>query len=94
MKFSITDCSGNSITTGDHTISVAYQPGITPTGDPTVDDAGMSGDNGINFRYDPTGMQWTFNLQTNSTYYVGATYLITAHLDDGTDHNVSIAIKR
>jgi len=94
VKFSITDCSGNPITTGDHTISVAYQSGITPTGDPTVDDAGMSGDNGINFRYDPTGMQWIFNLKTNSTYYVGATYQITAHLDDGTDHNVSIAIKR
>ena len=68
--------------------------GIVPTGDPTVDDAGQSGDNGINFRYDPVGMQWIFNLKTNSSYGVGDTYQIEAHLDDGTQHNVTIAIKR
>jgi hypothetical protein len=38
-------------------------------------------------------LQWIFNLKTNSTYIVSDTYQITAHLDDGTDHNVSIAIK-
>jgi hypothetical protein len=93
VKFAITDCSGQSITTGDHTISVAYHCGIAPDGDPTVDDAGASNDNGINFRYDPTGMQWIYNLKTNSTYDVGATYKITAHLDDGTNHDVYINIK-
>jgi len=74
VKFSITDCNGTPITTGDHTIDVTYLSGIVPSGDPTVDDAGASGDNGINFRYDPTGMQWIFNLKTNSTYAVGDTY--------------------
>ena len=48
----------------------------------------------INFRYDPTGLQWIFNLKTNSEYIVGNTYKITAHLDDGTDHNVYINIER
>ena len=94
VKFSITDCIGTPITTGDHTIDVTYLSGIVPTGDPTVDDAGASGDNGINFRYDPIGMQWIFNLKTNSSYGVGDTYQIEAHLDDGTQHNVTIAIKR
>ena len=94
VKFSITDCAGTPITTGDHTIDVTFLSGIVPSGDPTVDDAGASGDNGINFRYDPTGMQWIFNLKTNSTYSVGDTYQITANLDDGTSHNVTIAIKR
>lgn len=35
-----------------------------------------------------------FNLKTNSSYGVGDTYQIEAHLDDGTQHNVTIAIKR
>jgi hypothetical protein len=94
VKFSITDCSGNPITTGDQTIEVVFHCGIGPNGDPEVDDAGMSGDNGINFRYDSTGMQWIFNLKTNSSYVVGNTYKIIAHLDDGTDHEVFINIKR
>jgi hypothetical protein len=76
VKFSITDCNGTPITTGDQTIDVTYLSGIVPTGDPTVDDAGQSGDNGINFRYDPVGMQWIFNLKTNSSYGVGDTYQI------------------
>jgi hypothetical protein len=94
VKFAVTDCSGNPITTGNHTIDVVYVSGIVPSGDPTVDDAGMSGDNGINFRYDPTGMQWIFNLKTNSSYAVGNTYKIIATLDDETTHEAYIAIKR
>jgi hypothetical protein len=93
VKFQLKDGCGNLITTGDHTIDVAWLNGAVPGGDPTVDDAGMSGDNGDNFRYDPTGQQWIFNLKTNSTYIVSDTYQITAHLDDGTDHIVAIAIK-
>lgn len=56
----------------------------------------MSGDNGITFRYDPTGMQWIFNLKTNSTYAVGNTYSIIADLHDGADpaNSAHIAIKR
>jgi hypothetical protein len=47
-----------------------------------------------NFRYDPTGLQWIFNLKTNNEYTVGNTYKITAHHDDGTDRDVYINIKR
>ena len=48
----------------------------------------------INFRYDPTGLQWIFNLKTNNEYIVGNAYKITAHHDDGTDRDVYINIKR
>jgi hypothetical protein len=93
VRFSVTDCSGNQITTGDHTIDVAYLSGTVPYGDVDVDDTGLSGDAGNNFRYDPTAMQWSFNLKTNNSYSVGDTYQITATLDDETTHNVSISIK-
>jgi hypothetical protein len=93
VKFQVFDCDGvTPITTGDFTIRVTKLNGITPPG-LDVDDAGFSGDDGINFRYDPTGMQWIFNLKTNSTYDVGCTYLIWANLGDGVDHNVAISIK-
>ena len=93
VKFQVFDCDGvTPITTGDFTIRVTKLSGITPAG-LDIDDAGFSGDDGINFRYDPTGMQWIFNLKTNSTYDLGCTYLIWADLGDGVDHNVAISIK-
>jgi hypothetical protein len=95
VKFQLFDCDGTTpITTGSHTISVAFQAGCTPAGVVDVDDAGLSGDNGINFRYDPTGQQWIFNLKTNTSYGLGDTYKITATLDDETTHDVSIGIKK
>lgn len=42
-------------------------------------------------QFPPKGI---FNLKTNSSYGVGDTYQIEAHLDDGTQHNVTIAIRR
>jgi hypothetical protein len=94
VKFQITDCSGNQITTGIQTISVAKLVPIVPSGAVDVSDAGASNDNGIDFRYDPTGMQWIYNLQTKTGYTVGCTYQITATLDDGTTHDVSIGMKK
>jgi hypothetical protein len=101
VKFQISDCNGTLITPdnipGDFpTIDVVYLSGAVPTGDPTVGDAGMSGDNGTTFRWDPTGMQWIFNLKTNSTYAVGNTYSIIADLHDCADpaNSAAIAIKR
>jgi hypothetical protein len=91
VKFQIFDCSGNAITTGDHTIDVTCQIASVPYGDPTVDDAGKSGDDGDSFRYEAPN--WIFNLKTNTTYAVGVTYQIWADLDDGTTHTVLISIK-
>ena len=98
VKFTFADCSGTLITPDNlpgptPTIDVTFLSGAVPAGDPTVDDAGMSGDNGIEFRYSTDGMQWIFNLKTNSSYVVGDSYLIWADLGDGVDHNVAIAIK-
>jgi hypothetical protein len=100
VKFQIADCDGTLITPdnfpGDATmypaINVTKLSGITPAG-LDIDDAGFSGDDGYLYRWDPTGMQWIFNLKTNSTYDIGCTYLIWADLGDGVDHNVPIAIK-
>ncbi len=95
VKFQVSDCSGNVISTSSDTISVALQSASVPDGDVTVDDAGASNDNGIYFRWDPTGMQDIFNLKTGASlgYVVGNTYTITATLDDGTTHDVPISIK-
>ena len=95
VKFKVTDCDGNIISTSNDTISVALQSANVPDGDVTVDDAGASNDNGTSFRWDATGMQDIFNLKTGASlgYVVGNTYIITATLDDGTTHNVSISIK-
>jgi hypothetical protein len=93
VKFQVFDCDGTTpITTGDFQIRVTKLSGITPVG-LDVDDAGFSGDDSINFRWDPTGMQWIFNLKTNSTYDINCTYLIWADLGDGVTHNVAISIK-
>jgi hypothetical protein len=43
--------------------------------------------------YDPTGMQWIFNLKTDTNYIVGTSYKIWAVLDDGTTHEAQISIK-
>lgn len=95
VKFSITDCGGTAISTGEHTISVVHLVGCVPDGPVDVEDAGKSNGDTEFFRWDPTGMQWIFNLKTGTiyNYAAGKTYQITAHLDDGTDHKVTIAIK-
>lgn len=43
------------------------------------------------FRYDPTAGQYIYNLSTVG-YTVG-TYLLRAHLNDGTDHDVYISVR-
>jgi hypothetical protein len=95
VKFQIFDCSGTPISTSTHTIEVQHLVGCVPAGPVDVEDAGNSNGDTENFRWDPTGMQWIFNLKTGAAYgyVVGNTYQITAHLDDGTEHNVTIAIK-
>ena len=98
VKFRLSDCGGNEIcddSAGPHTIVVYFHQGNAPAGSPDVDDAGSSGDNGINFRYsDVCGFsQWIFNLKTNNTYALNATYRVVANLNDGTTHEVFISIK-
>lgn len=94
VKFQLRDCDGNVVSTGLHSIRVLYQSGVSPSGDPIVDDSGASNDNGVYFRFSGApGMQWIYNLKTDSTYKLGATYVVRATLDDGTTHDVLISIK-
>jgi hypothetical protein len=92
VKFQLYDCDGNQITTGQHRISVDYLSGASPYGTPEVTDAGSSNDNTWYFRY--SDGQWIYNLKTNTSYSLNSTYIIRAHLDDGTTHEVHISIKR
>jgi hypothetical protein len=92
VKFQLYDCNGNQITTGQHRISVYFLSGASPYGTPEVTDAGSSNDNTWYFRY--SDGQWIYNLKTNTSYLLNSTYIICAHLDDGTTHEVHISIKR
>jgi hypothetical protein len=101
VKFRLFDCSGNEICgdlgLGPHEIGVYFQSGVAPSGDPAIDDAGSSNDDGTHFRYGGScGIDgnWIFNLKTGSDYALGATYRIEAYLNDGTIHNVFVSAKR
>lgn len=86
VKFTLSDCSGNPITTNlgaaDHTIEVLYCSAANPDGTPTVTDAGASNSNGVAFRYSATD-GWIYNLQTKTGYTKGCTYKIRATLNSG-----------
>jgi len=98
-KFQIFDCSGTPITPNNipggelPMIDVTYLSGAAPMGDPDVDDAGNSNGDTTYFRWDPTDMQWIFNLKTTNMYYIGNSYTIHAVLGDGTDNTATISIK-
>ena len=98
VKFRLYDCSGQQIcdeSAPPHVISVQFHQGAAPAGNPDIDDAGSSGDSGVNFRYSGTcgDGQWIFNLKTNATYVGNSTYKVRAALNDGTAHDVFISIK-
>jgi hypothetical protein len=100
VKFQLADCSGTLITDmnmpGDGSaplVDVDFVSGAVPAGDPIVTDAGNSNGDTDFARWDPTGMQWIFNLKTNSTYTVGDTYGIQVLPNDGSTHQPSISIK-
>jgi len=92
VKFQIYDCNGNQITTGLHRISVHYLSPVAPNGSVEITDAGSSNDNTWYFRY--SDGQWIYNLKTNTSYLLNSTYIIRAHLNDGTTRDVHISIKR
>lgn len=100
VKFQLTDCSGTLITPanmpGDGSaprVGAAYNSGVVPSGTPSVDDAGNSNGDTDFARWDPTGLQWIFNLKTNNTYMVGTTYKVQVFPNDGSEHDALISIK-
>jgi hypothetical protein len=101
VKFRLYDCDGTEICTdlgaGPHAIYVLYCSGACPNGDPEVDDAGSSNSDTDAFRYSGVcGVDgnWIFNLKTNADYAINCTYKIRAILNDGTNHDVLISIKK
>jgi hypothetical protein len=89
VKMQLTDCSGIPITPDNipgstPTIAVTYLSGTVPSGPADVDDAGNSNGDTLFFRWEPTGQFWIFNLKTNSSYAVGATYEIQPSTVDNT----------
>ena len=94
VKFRVYDCNGNQIATGVFRISVHYLSNASPNGTPEVTDAGSSNDNTWYFRYSHSEGQWIYNLKTNTSYLLDSTYIIRAHLSDGTTREVHISIKR
>jgi hypothetical protein len=85
VKMRLSDSCGhvfdpNNIPGGTPTLDVQYLSGSAPNGDPTVDNAGNSGDTCNTvcyFRWSPApDLFWIFNLKTNSGYYVGNSYEI------------------
>jgi hypothetical protein len=95
VKMQLTDCSGTPITPdnipGDTpTIDVAYLSGVVPSGPADVDDAGNSNGDTLFFRWSTDGPFWIFNLKTNSSYAVGATYEIQPST---VDNSAKISIK-
>jgi hypothetical protein len=89
VKMQLTDCSGIPITPtnipGDTpTIDVTYLSGTVPSGPADVDDAGNSNGDTLYFRWSTDGPFWIFNLKTNSSYAVGATYEIQPSTVDNT----------
>jgi hypothetical protein len=74
-------------------VGAAYNSGAVPSGTPSIDDAGNSNGDTDFARWDPTGMQWIFNLKTNTSYGVGTTYKVQVLPNDGSEHNALISIK-
>jgi hypothetical protein len=95
VKMQLTDCSGipitpNNIPGGTPMIDVTYLSGTVPSGPADVDDAGNSNGDTLYFRWEPTDLFWIFNLKTNSSYAVGATYEIQPST---LDNSAKISIK-
>ena len=99
VKFQLKDCSGTLITNMNlpggvaPMVDVAAVSSAVPSGDPIVTDAGNSNGDTDFARWDPTGLQWIFNLKTNTTYAVGTTYKIQVFPNDGSEHDALISIK-
>lgn len=99
VKFRLYDCSGQEICCEEivsATIGVTLQTGASPIAEPSVTDAGAANDNTSVFRYSGTcggGGNWIYNLKTNTSYILGATYKVTAYLNDGTQVCGYISIK-
>jgi hypothetical protein len=92
VKLTLTECSGQSISTATVTIAV-YK--ITDTVLGTVEellpDSSGNANTGNLFRYDPLSGQYIYNLSTKGL--TGGTYTVRANPDDGSSSFVNLSLK-
>jgi Putative metal-binding motif len=87
LRFRLADCGGHVVTTAvatEHLFN--YNHGVVGSEVP------CRGTGCNSYRYVPLLKQY-FNILDTSRLRSGATYLLRTHLDDGTDHDVLIAVK-
>jgi len=93
IKFRIRDVDGTPVTGAIANLSVFYLVAGAPSGEPEVVST-AAGDWGNQFRYDPSGDLYIFNLSTKSYSYLAPyTYLARVTLDDGSVHEVEFGLK-
>jgi hypothetical protein len=91
-KFRVCDAIGNSIGTLGVVQSFRLMQTIAGTVIADVDEAVDSTTPDAAFRWDPTGQQWIFNMDTKSLV-VNTTYYYTITLNDGTTINFRFGLK-
>jgi hypothetical protein len=92
VKFQLTAADGSIVSNATATLLLAQVSGtvIGSFEEITPEAAGNSNFDNL-FRYDPTSGQYIYNLQAKG--FATGTYVIRAHLDDGTDHGVYVSIR-
>ena len=81
-KFRVCDVNGNSIGSGGVVSGFNLVGVLNGTITATVDEAVASTTPDANFRWDPSGQQWIFNISTKPLA-VGRTYIYAVALNDG-----------
>jgi hypothetical protein len=92
VKFQLTAADGSIVSNATATLLVAQVSGgvIGSFEEITPEAAGNSNLDNL-FRFDPTSGQYIYNLQAKG--FPTGTYVLRAHLNDGTDHDVYVSIR-
>lgn len=92
VQFQLRDASGAVVPAGSPPAFAASAPFACAAG--AVDAVGSTatGDTGSAFRWDSDGQQYLYNDQTDKSL-AGQCQTITATLDDGTGHGVTVAFR-
>lgn len=90
VKFRLTAADGSIIPNAVATLAVAK---VSDQVIGFFEEAEASGASNLDnyFRYDPTAGQYIYNLSTVG--YTTGTYVLRAHLNDGTDHDVYVSVR-
>jgi hypothetical protein len=92
VKFQLTAADGSIVSNATATLLLAQVSGgvIGSFEEITPEAAGNSNLDNL-FRFDPTSGQYIYNLQAKG--FPTGTYVLRAHLNDGTDHDVYVSIR-